>query len=68
MKLFKKVSAMVVSLLMAFAMVVPVAAANPTITVKNIATDENVTLSYLKVVKQDKTTKTGWAFVDEKDR
>lgn len=65
MKLFKKVSAMVVSLLMAFAMVVPVAAANPTITVKNIATDENVTLSYLKVVKQDKTTKTGWAFVDE---
>lgn len=65
MKLFKKVSAMVVSLLMALAMVVPVAAANPTITVKNIATDENVTLSYLKVVKQDKTTKTGWAFVDE---
>ena len=65
MKLFKKVSAMVVSLLVAFAMVVPVAAANPTITVKNIATDENVTLSYLKVVKQDKTTKTGWAFVDE---
>lgn len=63
MKLFKKVSAMVVSLLMALAMVVPVAAANPTITVKNIATDENVTLSYLKVVKQDKTTKTGWAFV-----
>lgn len=36
MKLFKKVSAMVVSLLMALAMVVPVAAANPTITVKNI--------------------------------
>ncbi len=65
MKLFKKVSAMVVSLLMALAMMVPVAAANPTITVKNIATDENVTLSYLKVVKQDKTTKTGWAFVDE---
>lgn len=65
MKLLKKVSAMVVSLLMALAMVVPVAAANPTITVKNIATDENVTLSYLKVVKQDKTTKTGWAFVDE---
>lgn len=65
MKLFKKVSAMVVSLLMALAMVVPVAADNPTITVKNIATDENVTLSYLKVVKQDKTTKTGWAFVDE---
>ena len=65
MKLFKKVSAMVVSLLTAFAMVVPVAAANPTITVKNIATDENVTLSYLKVVKQDKTTKTGWAFVSD---
>lgn len=65
MKLFKKVSAMVVSLLMALAIVVPVAAANPTITVKNIAADENVTLSYLKVVKQDKTTKTGWAFVDE---
>ena len=65
MKLFKKVSAMVVSLLMALAMVVPVAAANPTITVKNIATDENVTLSYLKVVKQDKTTKTGWAFVSD---
>ena len=65
MKLFKKVSAMVVSLLMALAMMVPVAAANPTITVKNIAADENVTLSYLKVVKQDKTTKTGWAFVDE---
>lgn len=65
MKLFKKVLAMVVSLLMALAMVVPVAADNPTITVKNIATDENVTLSYLKVVKQDKTTKTGWAFVDE---
>lgn len=66
MKLFKKVSAMVVSLLMALAIVVPVAAANPTITVKNIAADENVTLSYLKVVKQDKTTKTGWAFVDER--
>ena len=65
MKLFKKVSAMVVSLLMAIAIVVPVAAANQTITVKNIAADENVTLSYLKVVKQDKTTKTGWAFVDE---
>lgn len=65
MKLFKKVSAMVVSLFMALAIVVPVAAANPTITVKNIAADENVTLSYLKVVKQDKTTKTGWAFVDE---
>ena len=65
MKLFKKVSAMVVSLLMALAIVVPVAGANPTITVKNIAADENVTLSYLKVVKQDKTTKTGWAFVDE---
>ena len=65
MKLFKKVSAMMVSLLMALAMMVPVAAANPTITVKNIAADENVTLSYLKVVKQDKTTKTGWAFVDE---
>lgn len=65
MKLFKKVSAMVVSLLMALAIVVPVAAANPTITVKNIAADENVTLSYLKVVKQDKTTKTGWTFVDE---
>ena len=65
MKLFKKVSAMVVSLLMGLAMVVPVAAANPTITVKNIATDENVTLSYLKVVKQDKTTKTGWAFVSD---
>lgn len=65
MKLFKKVSAMVVSLLMTLAIVVPVAAANPTITVKNIAADENVTLSYLKVVKQDKTTKTGWAFVDE---
>ena len=65
MKLFKKVSAMVVSLLMALAMVVPVAATNPTITVKNIATDENVTLSYLKVVKQDKTTKTGWAFVSD---
>ena len=65
MKLFKTVSAMVISLLMALAMVVPVAAANPTITVKNIATDENVTLSYLKVVKQDKTTKTGWAFVSD---
>lgn len=36
MKLFKKVSAMVVSLLMALAMVVPVAAANPTITVKTL--------------------------------
>ena len=65
MKLFKRISTIVVSLLMTLAMMVPVAAANPTITVSGIATEEEVTLSYLKVVKQDKTTKTGWAFVDE---
>ena len=52
MKLVKKVWSMVVSLLMALAMVVPVAAANPTITVKNIATDEKL-VNKIKLQKQD---------------
>lgn len=62
MKLFKKVSAMVVSLLMAFAMMVPVAAANPTITIKN--KDANEVLSYIQIIELDNTTKSGWKFVD----
>lgn len=62
MKLFKKVSAMVVSLLMAFAMMVPVAAADPTITIKN--KDANEVLSYIQIIELDNTTKSGWKFVD----
>lgn len=41
MKLFKKVSAMMVSLLMALAMMVPVAAADATVTIKNKVTMKN---------------------------
>ena len=53
MKLFKKVSAMMVSLLMALAVMVPVSADSRTITVNNV--DDNVALSYVQVIKADKT-------------
>lgn len=62
MKLFKKVSAMVVSLLMALAVMVPVSAASRTITVTN---GDGLALSYVQVIKVDRTQKTGWAFTDD---
>lgn len=62
MKLFKKVSAMVVSLLMALAVMVPVSADSRTITVNNV--DDNVALSYVQVIKADRTKKTGWTFTN----
>lgn len=62
MKLFKKVSAMMVSLLMALAVMVPVSADSRTITVNNV--DDNVALSYVQVIKADRTKKTGWAFTN----
>ena len=48
MKLFKKVSAMMVSLLMALAMMVPVAAADATVTIKNKGDNEE--LKYIQVI------------------
>lgn len=62
MKLFKKVSAMMVSLLMALAMMVPVAAADATVTIKNKGDNEE--LKYIQVIVPDRTTKTGWKFAD----
>lgn len=62
MKLFKKVSAMMVSLLMALAVMVPVSADSRTITVNNV--DDNAALSYVQVIKADRTKKTGWAFTN----
>ena len=48
MKLFKKVSVMMVSLLMALAMMVPVAAADATVTIKNKGDNEE--LKYIQVI------------------
>ena len=62
MKLFKKVSAMMVSLLMALAMMVPVAAADATVTIKNKGDNEE--LKYIQVIVPDRETKTGWKFAD----
>lgn len=63
MKLFKKVSAMVVSLLMALAMMVPVAAAGSSITITNVKKDEM--FNYVKIVKPSTTTTSGWEFVND---
>lgn len=63
MKLFKKVSAMMVSLLMALAMMVPVAAEDSaTITINNAEAGD--TFDYVQIVEPDKTSKLGWKFVD----
>ena len=52
MKLFKKVSVMMVSLLMALAMMVPVAAADATVTIKNKGDNEE--LKYIQVIVPDR--------------
>ncbi len=66
MKLFKKVSAMVVSLLMALAMMVPVAAVGTgSITVNNTGTESNY--QYLQVIKANPKKSTGWEIIAGKD-
>ena len=51
-----------VSLLMALAMIVPVAAADATVTIKNKGDNEE--LKYIQVIVPDRETKTGWKFAD----
>lgn len=62
MKFIRKISALMVSFLMAFAMMVPVSAADATITISNAKTGD--TFDYVQIVEPDKTSKLGWKFVD----
>lgn len=66
MKLFKKVSAMMISLLMALAMMVPVVATETgSITVNNTGAESNY--EYLQVIKANPKKSTGWEIIAGKD-
>lgn len=62
MKFIKKISALMVSFLMAFAMMVPISAADATIAIRNAGAED--TFDYVQIVEPDKTSKLGWKFVD----
>lgn len=62
MKFIRKLSALMVSFLMALAMMIPVSAADATITISNAG--EGDTFDYVQIVEPDKTSKLGWKFVD----
>lgn len=62
MKFIRKISALMVSFLMALAMMIPVSAADATITISNAGDGD--TFDYVQIVEPDKTSKLGWKFVD----
>ena len=62
MKFIRKLLALMVSFLMALAMMIPVSAAEATITISNAG--EGDTFDYVQIVEPDKASKLGWKFVD----
>ena len=62
MKFIRKISALMISFLMALAMMVPVSAADATITIRNAGDGD--TFDYVQIVEPDTTSKLGWKFVD----
>ncbi len=63
MKLIKRF--LVFCLLMTLSLIKPINALQPVISITGIGSAENVSLSYLKVIKVDSQKKTGWDFVSK---